>query len=57
MIQALWNRYDAWTYEPRGRVSIKGKGELETYFLLGRRGIADDPRPEVPLPAAEPHFS
>jgi adenylate cyclase len=33
---------DAFVCEPRGTVPIKGKGELETWYLLGRRG-EDDP--------------
>jgi class 3 adenylate cyclase len=30
-------------YEPRGTVQVKGKGELETWYLLGRR--SGDERP------------
>lgn len=26
---------DEFVYEPRGTISVKGKGEMETYFLLG----------------------
>jgi guanylate cyclase len=29
---------DEFECNPRGRVSIKGKGELETWFLVGRKG-------------------
>ncbi|MGH2357491.1 MAG: adenylate/guanylate cyclase domain-containing protein, partial [Candidatus Limnocylindria bacterium] len=32
---------EQFTFERRGTVSIKGKGALETYFLLGRRRPAD----------------
>ena len=31
--------------EPRGTVPVKGKGEMETWYLVGRRAT----------PAAEPH--
>jgi adenylate cyclase len=27
--------------EPRGTISVKGKGEMETWYLLGRRATAD----------------
>jgi adenylate cyclase len=30
---------DAFELEPRGRVALKGKGELETFTLLGRRSV------------------
>jgi class 3 adenylate cyclase len=28
---------DRYRFEPRGPVAVKGKGEMETYFLVGRR--------------------
>lgn len=31
---------DAYAFEPRGRMAIKGKGEMETFFLSGRRAAA-----------------
>ena len=31
---------DDFVCEPRGTVAVKGKGELETWYLLGRRGTA-----------------
>ena len=31
---------DAFVCEPRGTVAVKGKGELETWYLLGRRETA-----------------
>jgi adenylate cyclase len=32
------------TCEPRGTVSVKGKGEMETWYLVGQRAV-DAPRP------------
>ncbi|MCZ7684174.1 MAG: adenylate/guanylate cyclase domain-containing protein [Sandaracinaceae bacterium] len=29
---------DAFSFEPRGEVTIKGKGEMTTYLLVGPRG-------------------
>jgi class 3 adenylate cyclase len=29
---------DEFTCEPRGQVAIKGRGELETFWLVGARG-------------------
>jgi class 3 adenylate cyclase len=29
---------DEFEFEPRGTVPIKGKGEVETWYLLGPRG-------------------
>jgi hypothetical protein len=34
MRAALGERY---LFEPRGAIAIKGKGTMETYFLLARR--------------------
>jgi len=31
---------DDFLFEPRGVISIKGKGEMETWYLVGRRPIA-----------------
>ena len=28
---------DEFVYEPRGTIPIKGKGEIEAWYLLGRR--------------------
>jgi len=28
---------DEFTYEPRGKVMVKGKGELETWYLVGQK--------------------
>jgi class 3 adenylate cyclase len=28
---------DQFAFEPRGLVAVKGKGEIETWFLTGRR--------------------
>lgn len=30
--------HDRYLFEPRGTLDIKGKGEMATYFLVGRRG-------------------
>ena len=29
---------DGYVCEPRGMVSVKGKGEMETYLLVAKRG-------------------
>ncbi|MCW6037481.1 adenylate/guanylate cyclase domain-containing protein [Spirulina subsalsa FACHB-351] len=37
--EATYQRLEGqYHFEPRGKVEIKGKGEMETYFLLGRKG-------------------
>jgi urea transport system substrate-binding protein len=33
---------DAFVFEPRGAVEIKGKGLMETFFLNGRRSVGQD---------------
>lgn len=40
---------DAFVCEERGVVQVKGKGEMTTYFLLGRR-VESSVQPEVPEP-------
>ena len=32
---------DRFVCEPRGRIPVKGKGELETWFLIGARPPAE----------------
>jgi hypothetical protein len=32
---------DEFVCEPRGLVSVKGKGEMETWYLVGSRGAVD----------------
>ena len=50
---------DAFVYESRGTISVKGKGEMTTYFLIGRRTVdtltKERPAalPEKPLAAGE----
>lgn len=34
---------DAFECVPPGPVEVKGKGEVEAWFLVGRRGAADRP--------------
>jgi adenylate cyclase len=36
---------DDFRCEPRGTVSIKGKGDMETWYLVGRRSMAPDRAP------------
>jgi class 3 adenylate cyclase len=33
---------DEFNCEPRGRVPVKGKGEMETWYLVGRRAEHSD---------------
>lgn len=34
--EAVYTRLkDRYNFQPRGKVSVKGKGEMDTYFLLG----------------------
>jgi guanylate cyclase len=39
---------DEFEFEPRGRIAVKGKGDVEAWYLVGRRASA------VPAPAAVP---
>ncbi|MCD8486544.1 MAG: DUF3365 domain-containing protein [Desertifilum sp.] len=45
MIQASESTYqrlqNAYVWQARGRIPVKGKGEMNTYFLLGRKGDTD----------------
>ncbi|XP_069111853.1 uncharacterized protein [Argopecten irradians] len=41
----LKHQYD---FKCRGRIKVKGKGEMVTYFLLGRRGLGALPSPSSP---------
>jgi guanylate cyclase len=34
---------DTFDMEPRGRITVKGRGEMETWFLIGPKGIAFPP--------------
>jgi adenylate cyclase len=33
---------DDFDCEPRGKIAVKGKGEIETWYLVGRRGNRAD---------------
>ena len=41
--------------EPRGTVTVKGKGEMETWYLVGRRAAAEDPADDPAEGAAAVH--
>lgn len=45
MIQVSESTYqrlqNAYVWQARGRIPVKGKGEMNTYFLLGRKGDTD----------------
>jgi adenylate cyclase len=45
---------DEFVCEPRGTIPVKGKGEMETWYLLERRTVAADPGASAE-PAAEVH--
>jgi adenylate cyclase len=34
---------DEFICEPRGAISVKGKGEMEVWYLVGRRSVAPSP--------------
>jgi adenylate cyclase 3 len=34
-------RHFGYTFEQRGLVSVKGKGQLLTYYLIENEGVAD----------------
>jgi adenylate cyclase len=46
---------DEFTCESRGTVSVKGKGDMETWYLVGRRAesVAQERSKPVPAPAVE----
>jgi guanylate cyclase len=43
---------DEFVCEYRGTVPVKGKGEVETWYLLGRRDVASEPKEARTLPRA-----
>ncbi|MBX3232921.1 MAG: hypothetical protein KIT84_42135 [Labilithrix sp.] len=45
---------DAFDYEERGTISVKGKGEMKTYLLLGRREEEGDRPASLPLQSVTP---
>ena len=36
-------------FEPRGEITVKGKGTMKTWFLVGRRAIAEDRNAALPV--------
>jgi class 3 adenylate cyclase len=36
---------DEFVLEPRGMIEVRGKGEMETWYLVGRRDLAGIPTP------------
>jgi adenylate cyclase len=38
---------DEFEFEPRGTIEVKGKGEVETWYLVGRRSVASPEPAEV----------
>jgi adenylate cyclase len=46
---------DEFECEPRGTIAVKGKGEMEVWYLVGRRrDIAAQPETTVPVEALQP---
>lgn len=45
---------DIFDYEPRGTINVKGKGEMKTYLLLGRREVDGDRAASLPDVHATP---
>jgi hypothetical protein len=43
----------AFEFESRGPIEVKGKGVIETWFLLGRRGVTSDAKRDPVETAAE----
>jgi adenylate cyclase len=43
---------DDFVLEPRGTVDVKGEGEIETWYLVGRRADASTEVPVTGAPAA-----
>ncbi|KAL4228863.1 hypothetical protein ACF0H5_011903 [Mactra antiquata] len=50
--KALLEELDGFHFECRGLISMKGKGEVKTYFLLGRQGFCK-PLPDLSLAASK----
>jgi adenylate cyclase len=45
---------DEFVYEPRGTIPIKGKGEIEVWYLVGRRAVEPHVREPVQPPEVVP---
>jgi adenylate cyclase len=45
---------DEFVYEPRGTIPIKGKGEIEVWYLVGRRAVEPHVREPVQAPEVVP---
>ena len=44
---------DEFVCEPRGTIPVKGKGEMEAWYLVGRRAnVTEDPKPSEPSEVA-----
>jgi adenylate cyclase len=39
---------DEFAYEPRGSIPVKGKGDIEAWYLVGRCATPDEPRAPAP---------